>query len=462
MPEADDRLAGFVGMFDAAFRAAVSGADAYRGVRSALRRQGPTVRLGNRFLPVAQFREIAFLAVGSAATSLALGTVAALDERVTQGFVAGPEPLPPEVPFRSTRVVARQAFREAGDGVAATALEMAGGLEASDLLLVLLSSGALLALADPLEGVGAAAWADGLTHLRAKGASAHELARFVRVVAGGAVGGALAAATPATVVTLVVSRGEPASLVAGGPTWPIARSEREEVRALVARLGVQELFGPTLARRVDPSASALAGPSPNRPVIVAEPPDALREASQTLAERRWIPRLAGVRFVGSPEQIASTFAQRVEEVASAVGGAAAPLASEEAAAEAADEGIGLPPGWAASLSRLGSSLGGPRESRGVAVFGASTLDVVEGIDPAGAERSFLSASAQALRHRHVALGVFRTAGGAPTDANAPGGFVRATDAAAATISGRFAMRTGITEVGHLLVGLVPRRASPPP
>jgi glycerate-2-kinase len=460
VPEADDRLAGFVGMFDAAYRAGVQGADAYRGVRAALRRQGPTVRLGNRFLPIASFREIGFLAVGSAATSLALGTVAALGERATQGFVAGPEPLPPEVPFRSTQVVARRAFRDAGEGVSPTALEMASGLDASDLLIVLLSSGALLALAEPPEGLGAGAWADGLAQLRSKGASAPELARFVRVVGGGAIGGALAAATSATVVTLVVSRGEPASLVAGGPTWPVTRGEREEVRALVERWGVKEAFGPTLARRVDPGASSLPTKPPSRPVIVAEPPDALRDASQALAERRWIPRLAGISFAGRPEQTAATFAQRVEEVASAVGGAATPLVSEVAAAEAGDEGIGLPPGWAAGLSRLGSSLGGPRESRGVAVFGATTLDVVDGIDPAEAEKSFLAAAAHALRHRHVALGVFRTSGGAPTGPDAPGGFVRATDAVAGTVSGRFLMRGGITEVGHLLVGLVPRRDAP--
>jgi glycerate-2-kinase len=460
VPEPDDRLAVFVGMFDAAYRAGVSGADAYRGVRGGLRRDGPTVRLGNRFVALAGFREIAFLAVGSAATSCALATVAALDERVTQGFVAGPETLPPEVPFRSERVTLRHSFGEAGASSAGPALELAGGLAASDLLIALLSPGALLALADPPEGIGTAAWAELLGELRSRGATAAELARVVRVVGGGAVGGALSAVTPATVLTLVVSRGDGASLVAGGPTWPIARSEREEVRALVDRLGMHDNWPTTLARRLDPGISARSVATPPRPVVVAEPPDALREASAALAERRWIPRLAGMRFDGAPETVAATFVRRAEEVASAVGGSAAPLASAEAAAEAADEGIGLPPGWAASLNRLGSSLGGPRESRGVAVFGATTLDLPDGIDPSAAEARFLSTAAATLRHRHVAIGLFRTAGAAPNATRPPGAFVRATDApqvARGAVPSGFPMRAGITEVGHLLVGLVPRR-----
>ncbi|MCI4350930.1 MAG: hypothetical protein L3K15_05400, partial [Thermoplasmata archaeon] len=170
--------------------------------------------------------------------------------------------------------------------------------------------------------------------------------------------------------------------------------------------------------------------------------------------------LAGTRFDGPPETVAAAFVHRAEEVASALGGAAAPLASEEVAAEAADEGIGLPPGWAASLNRLGTSLGGPRESRGVAVFGASTLDLPDGIDPTEGETRFLAAAAASLRHRHVAIGAFRTAGGAPSATRPPGAFVRATDAVPASrggVAGGFPMRTGITEVGHVLVGLVPRR-----
>ncbi|MCI4350711.1 MAG: DUF4147 domain-containing protein, partial [Thermoplasmata archaeon] len=284
MPEADDRVAAIAGSFDAAYRAAVTGADAYRGVRAALRRDGPTLRLGNRFVPLAGFREIAFFAVGSAASSLALATAAALGERLTQGFAVGPEALPPQVPFRSTAVPLRRSPRDGGASVAATALELAGELTESDLLITLLSAGSLFALAEAPEGLGAAAWGELLGEIRNRGATAAELARVVRVVGAGVVGGALAAATPATILTLVVARGDGAALVGGGPTWPVTRTEREEVRALVTRLDLRDAWPASLARRLDPGLATR--PNPPRPVIVAEPPDALREASAVLAGRR--------------------------------------------------------------------------------------------------------------------------------------------------------------------------------
>ena len=130
-----------------AFRGAVTSADAYRATRAAVRLEGDTLRIGNRFVPVARYREIAFIAAGNAATSQALAVVRGLGSRLTQGFVAGPEAAPPEIPFRSVRVPRGLPGTREGTEAAGLALELAGGLGAGDLLIVLLSGGAAGALA---------------------------------------------------------------------------------------------------------------------------------------------------------------------------------------------------------------------------------------------------------------------------------------------------------------------------
>ncbi|MFI5413695.1 MAG: DUF4147 domain-containing protein, partial [Candidatus Lutacidiplasmatales archaeon] len=130
-----------------AFRAAVTAADAYRSVRLALRREGGALRVGNRFVTDGRYRQVAFLALGNAANSMALGALHAVGDRLTQGFLAGPEPVVPELPFRGIRVPPGWGgAREAAEAIAAST-ELAAGLSEQDLLLVLLSAGAVRSMA---------------------------------------------------------------------------------------------------------------------------------------------------------------------------------------------------------------------------------------------------------------------------------------------------------------------------
>ena len=135
-----------------AVRAAVTGADAYRLTRAAVRRDEGILRVGNRFVPLSRYREIAFVAVGRASVSQALAVVHALGDAVTQGFVIGPVPLPTEVPFRSLERPSEGAGHSAAADAGAAVRELAEGLGPNDLLLVLLSAGALGYLALPPVG----------------------------------------------------------------------------------------------------------------------------------------------------------------------------------------------------------------------------------------------------------------------------------------------------------------------
>ncbi|HZY69445.1 MAG TPA: DUF4147 domain-containing protein [Thermoplasmata archaeon] len=441
-------------VFETAYRGAVQGADAYRGVRAAIRRDGGTVRLGNRFYRSDAFHEVAFVALGSAATSLTLGVVAALDDRITQGFVAGPDPLPPEVPFKSVLVRGRRGFDASGHEVSDSVMELAAGLTDRDLLLLLLSPGVLFDLARPPPGLGDGAWAELLARGAEVGLGATGLAELVRAVGGGAVGGRLGRVTPATVVTLVVARGDRPPTVAGGPTVAVGAEERARVRAALDRIGPSAATSAGIRAAIEAESAPLP-PNILRPVVVAEPADALREASQALAEKRWSPKLARVHLPGPPDAVADAFLDRIEEELGSRRGSE-PLASEEAAARAADEGIGLPPDWAKSI-RLGSArFAGPRPSRGIAVFATTTLDVPEGLPADLARAAFLNAVGTRARRRGLVVGILPTAGAPPGSGPGPGRFlVVGSGSVSSGASGGtpLAMRSGITDIGDLLLAL---------
>ncbi len=415
-----------------ALEAAVSGADAYRLTRAAVRVDGRTLRLGNRFVPVARYHEVAFVAVGRAAVSQALAAHHALGERLTQAYTIAPESTPPEVPFRD-RVAASSgpgAAEAAELGAAVT--ELAGGLARGDLLLVLLSSGALGYLAAPPQGVGADAWRAELDRLHALGASGAEVAAIARVEASGPVGGRLGLATEAEVVTFVVDRGLGAAQLGGGPTVLVDEAERATSRAVLERVGAWA--GLPAARRTPflPDASRLKSRPAHvdRPVVVAEPADALREASAAVGEKRWLPRLVDLAGARPPEAAAERFVARAEELL---------RASDEDAATV--------------------------DAVGLVAFATLTLDLPEGADEGPALDRFLAHAQQQVRRREMTVGAARTSGaprapsGGAASPRPAGGVVGARAPGERPTARPLPMRSGITDVGVLATAVLPRARS---
>ena len=193
-------------LLSAAYRAAVTAADAYRAVRQAVSVERGILRAGNRFTRLDRIREIAFVSLGNASASMALGVHRALGERLTQGFVAGPVPLPTEVPFRSAQVPPGTPGSSPALQVAAAVRELEAGLRSEDLLLLLLSAGSFSLLWE-----GAADRGSGLFGLaeRVRAQQGQAAAALVaRVLSPGLVGGALGArAGGPRVETLVIDDG---------------------------------------------------------------------------------------------------------------------------------------------------------------------------------------------------------------------------------------------------------------
>ncbi len=428
LPDAAEPVAGVDPVFPAIYRAAVTGADAYRATRAALRRDGGILRLGNRFVPLDRYREIAFAALGSAAISQALAVSAALGESLTQGLVAGPDPLPREVPFRS-RIVATGPPGRSKPEVGEEVLELARGLGSRDLLVLLLSSGSLGFLAQAPPAVGAEEWGRLIEALGVAGASSREVAVVARAVALGGVAGRVAASTRAETVALVVDRGDGADLVGGGPTNPLRSSERVEARATLSRAGLlPRLPAPVVAAlapqadRPDPTASPGAI---GRTIALVTPAEALREAGDAAQAKRWKPMLADLSIDAAPEAAADRLVVRSEELLRV----SSPL----------------------------SAVGTGRAPRGLLTFAATTLAVPEGADERPAITRFLVRAAERLPWRGASVGLFRTAGARPGGAP-PGGVAGARPSSGP--SGAFSirpltMRPGITDVGLVAAVAIP-------
>ncbi len=409
-----------------AFRAAVTAADAYRSVRLALRRESGTLRIGNRFVTDGRYRQVAFLAFGNAANSMALAALHAIGDRLTQGFLAAPDPVDPAIPFRGIQVPPGWGGAPTADESIAAATELAAGLSEQDLLLVLLSSGALRSLVRPPTGMTDEEFGAFLEEAHARGASGPEVDLLARVLGDGAVAGRLASAIPrADTATFIVDRGGGPRLLGGGPMHPLGPAELAECRELLARLPLAGRLPAAVQDRVE-SAPPVRTASPDRiarPVVVASPGDALKAAADALFDKGWTSRLAFLTLRDAPTPAAQRFLARADELFVAEG-----LSSDS-------------------------------RTKGVAAFAMTTLGLPEGPEEGPSFGEFLTVTQRSLRRREMSAGLFRTAG-AIGDPNYPAGAVvgAATDPEAHVTPGRarvVRMRKGITDVGMLAVALFP-------
>lgn len=412
----------------AAYRAAVTAADAYHAVRLALRREGGTLRVGNRFVPDGRYREVAFVAVGNAAASMGLAALHALGDRLTQGFLAGPEAVPPELPFQGVTLPPGYPGAAVAETVVRAAMEIATDLTAQDLFLVLLSPGAVRGLALPPRGMSVDEFSDLLTDAHDRGASGREVGLLARVLGTGAVGGRLARAVPrADAAALLVVRGDGASVLGGGPMTPVSDLERSETRTVLDRLGLASVLPASVT---EPSGSASTTPTghQSRPVVVADPAEALRAATDTVFAKGWTVRLASLEIREGPEEAARGFLGRSDEL----------YAAERLTTES--------------------------RTKGVATFAMATLGLPEGADEGPALATFLAKARLLARRREMSVGLFRTAGDIGAPGFPPGAVIGApTDVEAKVPPDRargLRMRRGITDVGCLAVAVYPKPVSP--
>ena len=412
-----------------AYRSAVTGADAYHAVRLAIRREAGTLRVGNRFVPESRYREVAFLAFGTAANSMALGALHAVGNRLTQGFLAGPEPVADEVPFRGVVVPPGWPGEPVAESIVRAAEELAAGLTEDDLLLLLLSPGALRALAQPPPGMTPVDFAGLLELAHQRGATGREVGLVARALGTGGVGGRLAAAAArADLAALVVDRGDGATVLGGGPTRPVDPGERVEARSILSRTDLLASLPSTAVESLAPDTGRIAPARSTRPVVVASPADALRAASDSVFDKGGTVRLAFLELRDDSGIAAQRFLEQSETL------------------------------------YQGEALTPESRTKGVATFAMATLGLPEGVDEGPGLATFLTRSRELLRRREMSVGLFRTAGDSAASPTFPPGAVVGAptepgDRSSLDRARAVRMRRGITDVGCLAVAIYPRPES---
>lgn len=413
-----------------AYQSAVTAADAYRSVRFALRREEGVLRIGNRFVADSRYRQVAFVALGNASGSMALAALHVFGDRLTQGFLAGPEPAPDELPFRDLLVPPGLPGFSGATEVVRAATEIAESLGPLDLLLLFVSPGALRAVCRPPDGLTEEEFARLLGTAASAGATGREVGLLARTLGDGGVGGRIAAAArQVDLATFVVDRGDGPGLVGGGPVDPTSPDERAEARAVLDRCGLTASLPPPVLDRLVPGADGPSVPARvARPVVVAAPSDGLRAAADAVFDRGWTSRLGFLEIRDPPEAAADTFMARAEEL----------IAAEQLTPESS--------------------------TKGVAVFAMTTLGLLEGVDEGPALAAFLNRAASLLRRREMSVGLYRTDGAIGSPAFPPAAvYGPSTDPKAKVRPNRaraLPMRGGITDVGMLAVALCGRPTAP--
>jgi len=200
---------------------ALDAVQAGAALRRAVRKRGDVLVIGTRRYDLRRYERIVVIGAGKATASMACALEPLLGSRLQSGFVI--VKYGHAVPTK--RVVVAEAGHplpdRAGLYAARRLMRVASSLSKRDLLIVLLSGGASSLMPAPAPGISLHDKLRVTQRLLKSGASIREI-NTVRKHLSALKGGRLAAATDATIVTLILSDvlGDDLSSIASGPTVP--------------------------------------------------------------------------------------------------------------------------------------------------------------------------------------------------------------------------------------------------
>lgn len=412
--------------------AALRAVDPGGAVRRAVRRTGPVLQVGGRRYDLREYERVAVVGAGKAAARMA----AALEDAIGIGKPGGPAlagglvvaKYGHTIPTKTITVLeaGHPVPDRAGQQAAARLLRLVSGLTRHDLLFVLLSGGASSLLPAPAPGLTLMDKQRTTRLLLRSGAPIQEI-NAVRKHLSAIKGGRLAAATHATVVSLILSDvvGDDLGTIASGPTAPDPTTYAD-ASAILRRYGLWEAM-PARVRvylRTGQRGGYEDTPKPGAALfrrvqnhLIGNNRDAV-EAGARVARRAGLrPLVLSTSLGGEAKEVAKAFGAIAREIVLSgqpVGRPACVLAggeltvtvrgsgrggrAQEFALAAAFEIAGLPKIWVAACGTDGTD--GPTDAAGA---------VVDGKTLARAERRGRDPQSSLLRNN--AYPFFKTLGG---------------------------------------------------
>lgn len=218
--------------------AALDAVDPARAVARAVTRRGEELRVFDRRYDLRRYRRIALIGAGKASGAMAEAVADRLGDRLTESLVT----VKAGQPIASKHLIIREAGHPVpdrrGQRAAEEVLALARSLAAQDLLIVVLSGGASSLWPAPAAGVTLRDKQATTQLLLRSGATIQEI-NTVRKHISAIKGGRLAAATRATVITLMLSDviGDDVGTIGSGPTAPDPATYADAI-AIVRRFGL--------------------------------------------------------------------------------------------------------------------------------------------------------------------------------------------------------------------------------
>ncbi len=221
--------------------AALDAAAPALAVRRALTLRRQTLRVDGRVYDLRRIARVVAIGAGKASVPMARAVHEVLGGRLDSVFVVAPSPVPGRAKSGFAVAAAGHPIPDRrGLRAARHVLQLAASLGKDDLLIVLLSGGASSLLPLPAAGLTLADKQRTTQLLLRSGATIAEV-NAVRKHLSAIKGGRLAAATPASVLTLILSDvgGDDLGVIGSGPTAPDRTTFLDAVR-IVRRYGLWE------------------------------------------------------------------------------------------------------------------------------------------------------------------------------------------------------------------------------
>ncbi len=407
-------------------KSGLSAGDPADAVRRAVRRRGWRLDVGTVSYDLRRYGRILAVGAGKASAAMAAELERILGEWLHGGLLTIPRGQAAAVRRVEVTRAGHPLPDEAGHRAARRLLTLAGTLTARDLMFVLLSGGASSLLPAPSSPVTLADKRRTTQQLLASGATIQEI-NTVRKHLSLLKGGRLAAATPARIVSLILSDvvGQDLGTIASGPTAADPTTYRD-AQAVLRRYGLWDR-GPARVR--DRLTQGLRGmaeetPKPDSPVfrrvqneIIGNNAAAVASVANAAADLGLHPLVLSTSLTGEAREAAKLFGAMAREIhqsgrpvrrpACLIAGGELTVTvhgdgrggrAQEFALAAALEIAGLPDTWIVGFGTDG--VDGPTNAAGA---------VVNGLTVRRATR--LGIDARAALQRNDAYPFFKKAGG---------------------------------------------------
>jgi glycerate 2-kinase len=308
----------------AIFQTALTAVDPGEAIRTHVRRDGNQLHVADRTYDLRQYDAIYVIGVGKAGAAMAVAIEGLLGERLRGGHVivkyghGGPvahvtlheadHPIPDEAGVRATR----------------TLLDFVNGRGPRELLICLISGGGSALSPAPVDGITLAEKQEVTRLLLACGATIHEI-NALRKHISQIKGGQLARlASPATLVTLVLSDvvGDALDVIASGPTVPDTSAFADCVEIL-RKYHLLDTVPTAIRRHLNAGVSGAVPETPKpgdavfartQTVLIGRNLQALEAASRHAASLGYHPLILSSAIEGETREVAKVHAGIAKEI----------------------------------------------------------------------------------------------------------------------------------------------------